>query len=116
MILFGEKLRESAERLGISNAEVANRAGLSERRYGHYVTSTREPDLATLVRIAQVLNTTPNDLLGFEESSRKQSKHAQIIERLHAAEETLAADDLEILLVLADGLVRRRRPTKRVRK
>jgi hypothetical protein len=31
----------------------------------HYVTGTWEPDLATLARIARILETTPNDLLGF---------------------------------------------------
>ena len=35
--------------LGLSDAEVARRAGLSERRYGYYATGEREPNLATLL-------------------------------------------------------------------
>ena len=62
---FASNLRKRAEELGISNAEAARRVGLSERRYGNYVAGRREPDLATLVRIAAVLETSPDRLLSF---------------------------------------------------
>jgi transcriptional regulator with XRE-family HTH domain len=51
MDLFAKRLRERARQLQLSDAEVARRAGLAERRYGHYVRGMREPDYATLVRI-----------------------------------------------------------------
>jgi transcriptional regulator with XRE-family HTH domain len=60
---FAHRLRERARELELSDAEVARRAGLSERRYGYYATSEREPNLATLIRICEVLGVTPNDLL-----------------------------------------------------
>jgi transcriptional regulator with XRE-family HTH domain len=64
--------------------------GLSERRYAHYVTGTREPDLATLVRIATILETTPNDLLGVGPEPNR-SKRTLLRDRLPAA--TNAMDD-----------------------
>ena len=60
---FGARLRARAVELGLSDAEVARRAGLTPTRYGHYVTDYREPDLATLVRICQILGTTPDSVL-----------------------------------------------------
>ena len=45
----------SARELGLSDAEVARRAGLSERRYGYYATGEREPNLATLVPKTAIL-------------------------------------------------------------
>ena len=51
MRIFAQRIRERARELGLSDAEVARRAGLSERRYGYYATGEREPNLATLVRI-----------------------------------------------------------------
>lgn len=57
-------MRQRASEIGLSDAEVARRAGLDEGRYGNYVRDTREPDLATLVKISRVLGTTPNALLG----------------------------------------------------
>lgn len=61
---FGRALRQRASEIGLSDAEVARRAGLDEGRYGNYVRDAREPDLATLVKISRVLATTPNALLG----------------------------------------------------
>ncbi len=55
MELLGKQLRKRARQLGLSDAEAARRARLGERRYGHYVTGTREPNLATLLRIYPVL-------------------------------------------------------------
>jgi transcriptional regulator with XRE-family HTH domain len=66
----GGRLRSRAVELGLSDAEVARRAGLTSTRYGHYVTDTREPDLATLVRICRVLGTTPDELLGFDRAEQ----------------------------------------------
>lgn len=63
METLSRNLRRRAKDLGLSDAEVARRAGLSERRYGHYVAGTREPDFATFLRICEVLAVTPNDLL-----------------------------------------------------
>lgn len=62
---FGEALRDRAEALGISSREVARRCGLEYGRYGNYVANKREPDLATLVKIARVLVSSPNKLLNF---------------------------------------------------
>ncbi|MGM4913353.1 helix-turn-helix domain-containing protein [Rhizobium sp. 768_B6_N1_8] len=48
METFSSNLKRRAEQLGISNAEVARRVDLSERRYSNYISGTRKPDLARL--------------------------------------------------------------------
>jgi transcriptional regulator with XRE-family HTH domain len=104
MELFVQNLRKRAEELGLSQAEVARRAGLSERRFGNYATGVREPDLATLVKIASVLGTTPNDLLGVGGDQSKSS--AQLLQgRLAAAAATMPEDDLMLLVVEAEAIV-----------
>ncbi|TWB42595.1 helix-turn-helix protein [Nitrospirillum pindoramense] len=47
----------------MTDAEVAERLGLSQPRYARYVTDKREPDFELLVRICNLLDITPNDLL-----------------------------------------------------
>ena len=64
MKAFTENLRKRVDELGLSLAEAARRCGLSERRLANYATGDREPDLATLVKIAETLDTTPDALLG----------------------------------------------------
>ncbi|MBZ9963747.1 helix-turn-helix domain-containing protein [Mesorhizobium sp. BR1-1-2] len=107
MELFATNLRKRAEQLGLSNAEVARRAGLSERRYGNYVSGRREPDLATLVRISSVLATSPNELLiaSFEKSAPEEVARQRTIAALAA----LRNDDLERVVVMIEALATERR-------
>lgn len=104
MEVFARNLKKRAEELGISNAEVARRAGLSERRYGNYVSGRREPDLATLVRIAAVLATTPNDLLTGGNSAPDDPTR----QRATAALAALSHDDLERVTIMVEALATRR--------
>jgi transcriptional regulator with XRE-family HTH domain len=106
MELFATNLKKRAEELGISNAEVARRAGLSERRYGNYVSGRREPDLATLIRIASVLATTPNELLADDNSAS--ASDDLIRQRAIAALGALSHDDLERVAVMIEALAAKR--------
>lgn len=99
---FAANLRKRAEELGISNAEAARRAGLSERRYGNYVSGRREPDLATLVRIASALATTPNELLIQRTSTSNNENLTEL--RAIAALKSLAQPDLERLAIMIEAL------------
>jgi len=104
MVLFAARLRQRAEELGISNAEAARRAGLSERRYAHYVSGKREPDLATFVRIADVLGTSPNWLLAVDED--KSTRTSLLRCRLIAAANLMTEQELAITVVQAEAVVK----------
>ena len=108
MDILGERLRARARELDLSNAEVARRAGLTERRYGHYVTGTREPDLQTLLRICTVLALTPNDLLGPGRGKRKRPERDRLTARLVAAANLLEVDDLRLAVAQVDAMVANR--------
>ena len=103
MDTLAQNLRRRAEELGLSHAEVARRVGVSERRYGHYVASRNEPDLATLLRIAEVLQTSPNELLGFAPEA-KRSKRTLLKDRLNAAANAMDDRELEITVVQAEAV------------
>ena len=66
---FAQRLRARARHLGLSDAEVARRAGLGQPRYSNYSNGIREPDLATLVAVATALETTPDRLLGITDGA-----------------------------------------------
>lgn len=103
MDTLAQSLRGRAEELGLSHAEVARRVGVSERRYGHYVAGRNEPDLATLLRIAEVLQTSPNVLLGFEVVVEK-SERQVLIDRLNAAAYAMDDRELEITVIQAEAV------------
>ena len=108
MMVFANRLRERAAELGIAHAEAARRAGLTERSYNHYVNGIREPNLITLVRIAGVLQTTPDDLLGVSKQEEV-SARSMLIDRLTSAAQVLADEVLEIVVVQAEALAVSRR-------
>lgn len=97
---FADNLRRRAEELGLSNAEVSRRAGLAERRYGNYVLGRREPDLQTLVRIADTLQMSIDDLLG----RTTRTGVDPLNDRLAVATKTLAKSELQMLVVQAEAL------------
>jgi transcriptional regulator with XRE-family HTH domain len=103
---FASNLKQRAAELGISNSEAGRRAGLSERRYGNYIGNRREPDLATLVRIATVLQTTPDKLLSFGEIDDRPEPLIQ--QRIQAALRVLSSDDLERVAIMIEALAVKR--------
>jgi transcriptional regulator with XRE-family HTH domain len=101
---FATNLRRRAERLGISNAEVARRAGLSDRRYGNYISGRREPDLSTLVRIANVLGTSVDELIGMNLDEQVRTSEELFQERIVAAVQALRSDDLQRVAIMIEAL------------
>ena len=115
-----KRLRKRARELNLADAEVARRAGLEVRRYGHYVTGAREPGLETLVRICTVLETTPNALLGFDDTdslqgdeTRDKRERATIRASLIAASNVLETKNLRLAVKQVEVLVRHQREQKR---
>ena len=108
MVPLAERLRDRARLLNLSNAEVARRAGLSERRYGNYVSGVREPDLATLMRICQVVGLTPNDLLLPAPPPAPADAAEVWISRLVSGARTLSVEDLQLAIKQIEALAAHR--------
>lgn len=107
MDVFASRLRERAAELEISISEAARRCGLSERRFSNYSAGNREPDLATLVRIAAALQTTPNHLL--EAAPLVDDDRRLILDRLRSAGAALSSEDVSLLIVQAEAIAQYRR-------
>ncbi len=102
---LGRRLRERARALHLSDAEVARSAGLAERRYGHYVRGTREPDLSTLLRICGALGATPNDLLLGE---TKADEREALLSRLSVTAQQLPVSELPLAIQQLEALAAHR--------
>lgn len=109
MSILAKKLKEHAELLGVSNAEVARRVGIEERAYAHYVADRRMPKVATLIQIAERLGTTPNDLLGFEAEFKADEATNALINRFVRAAGHMSAEELELCVVQAEAIAAGRR-------
>ena len=91
---WGDRLKERARELGISDSAVARAAGLTQRRYSSYANETRTPDFDTLLRICTALRTSPDAVLGYASSRPVTLSEAQVA-RVDAALAALEGADLE---------------------
>lgn len=60
---FGERLRKIRERQDMKQSDLARRSGLTPAAISQLESGQREPTFSTIIRLANALGTTPNDLL-----------------------------------------------------
>jgi transcriptional regulator with XRE-family HTH domain len=107
MEAFAKRLRERARQLELSDADLARRAGLAGRRYGHYVRGTREPDFVTLLRICAILDVTPNDLLLVGKAAHAPTRD-RWLSRLLVGGRKLDTDDIKLAVRQVEALLEHR--------
>ncbi len=121
---LGEKLRQRARELGLTDTEVARRLGLSQARYAHYVNDKREPDFRTFVNICRILSTSSDHLFGIDGTNpppglsespvpaapgdwpTPESEALLLRDRIHAALEAMTVPTLRTAATVLDALVR----------
>lgn len=59
---IGEYIKVGLAINSITQKELANKAGVTESAISHYIKGDRIPNIATMVRIAKVLNIDLNEL------------------------------------------------------
>ena len=64
MTIFAERLKEQRIRQGVTSQEMADALGLKLRAYQYYESADREPNIAKLVIIADMLHITIDYLTG----------------------------------------------------
>lgn len=101
---IGSRLRARARALGLSDAEIARRLGFGPSRYTNYISDLREPDFATLLRICELLETTPNDILGVGEQSLLSTSPEMLRQRIAVAATVMDADTLRLAAEMMNAL------------
>lgn len=72
---FNENLKLARERKGFSQKEVAESIGVAKSTYSLYESGNREPNVQTIKKIADVLNTTADSLLGIDDEPQTLATH-----------------------------------------
>lgn len=63
---FNENLKLARERKGLSQKEVSESIGVAKSTYSLYESGSREPNVQTIKKLADILNTSADELLGIE--------------------------------------------------
>ena len=66
MVKFGERLKELRLEKNMTQTTLAKLIAVDRRTISNWESSTREPDLETFVKLATILNTSADYLLGLE--------------------------------------------------
>lgn len=106
MKIFAQRLKEQITHLGLSNAEAARRVGIFERRFNNYSNDEREPDLATLAKIAVALETSVDVLLGIRDVPEL-NEWQTLLDRLTSAARALPKEELEIVTIQIEAVASR---------
>lgn len=108
MLLFdfrqiGNKLYSFRKRSGLTQAEVADAAGLSDRTYADIERGTVNMRIETILRICNVLHITPDEVLTVDAPSPS-SKQDEILRRLYACSPKDKETALALLEVFLESL------------
>ncbi|MCW3476274.1 helix-turn-helix domain-containing protein [Limobrevibacterium gyesilva] len=106
----GNRLRARGRELGLSDVEVARRLGFSQSRYANYINDEREPDLATFVRICRLLETNPDEILGYDDPPPPAAEEDRLRQRIAAASRAMDLETLRTAAIVMDALCAARSP------
>ncbi|AEI67878.1 transcriptional regulator [Corallococcus macrosporus DSM 14697] len=100
-------MREARARLGLTQVEVAALLDMHPMVYSRMERGKMLPRVSTLRRVAMVLRTSTDELLGLARESRAGAKKPSSLQRrLMTLAETLDDEKLKALVVMASALSR----------
>lgn len=100
---IGNKLLSIRKRMGMTQAEVAEAAGLSDRTYADIERGTVNMRAETLLRICSVLHITPDEVLT-EDNISLTTKQEELWQRLNACNPKDRETALQLLSVFLKSL------------
>ncbi|MBZ4419791.1 helix-turn-helix domain-containing protein [Myxococcus sp. RHSTA-1-4] len=104
---FGKALREARARRGLTQVEVASLLDMHPMVYSRMERGKMLPRVSTLRKVATVLRTSTDELLGLARESRSGAKkQAPLLRRLVTLSETLDEEKLKALVIMAGALGR----------
>lgn len=101
--VIGNKLLSIRKRLGLTQAEVAEAAGLSDRTYADIERGSVNMRIETVLRICDVLHITPDEVLT-EEHTSLNAKLDELLNRLNACNPKDKDTALQLLSVYLKSL------------
>lgn len=100
---IGNKLLIVRKRMGMTQAEVAESAGLSDRTYADIERGTVNMRTETILRICNTLHITPDEILT-EDSTSLSNQQTELWERLNACNSKDKETALQLLSIYLKSL------------
>lgn len=107
MTAFSQRLKELREARKLTQARLAELIGVNPRAYNRWERGNFVPQLDTLIKIADVLNVTLDELSGRATIVQTPAVHNPKLYALLQEVDTLSDEDQQALVILMDSLVKR---------
>ena len=104
---FAKRLKELREERKITQSRLSELLGIDPRAYNRWERSDTVPQLETLVKIADVLQVTLDELVGRSETTSPPQIRNQRLMELYQKLDLLNDEDQKAAIVLIDSLVTR---------
>ncbi|AKH64118.1 MULTISPECIES: helix-turn-helix transcriptional regulator [Photorhabdus] len=111
MQLFATRLKEAREARKMTQARLAELLNVDRRVYNRWERGASVPQLDAVVRIAQVLQSSLDSLVGLEPMTPPQI-HNPRLQALVMQMDSLSDEDQQALIVLMDSLLKRSKMTQ----
>lgn len=102
LIDIGNKLYAIRKQKGLTQAQVAEAAGLSDRTYADIERGSVNMRIESVLKICEALGITPNDI--FVEIQEAEEKNASVLERLDSIPPQKREIAIKLLEVYLDSL------------
>jgi transcriptional regulator with XRE-family HTH domain len=106
---FHQRLRRLRTARKVTQTRVAELLNVSPRVYTRWENGGAVPLFATVVKIADILDVSLDELAGRTETNAEAAIHNPELHRLYQKVDQLSDDDQKALVILLDSLVKRSR-------
>lgn len=103
LVTIGNKLLAIRKRLGMTQAEVAEASGLSDRTYADIERGSVNMRIETILKICNTLHITPDEILTVD-STASAIRQIELFERLNACNSKDKETALRLLSVYLESL------------
>lgn len=103
--IFHKRLKAARDLRGLSQVQLATKAGLPPASVSHFESGPRKPSFANLKALAEALNVTTDYLLGRSETPETS---AETVGQLHRDFHKLTSQDMELAKDFVELLLKKR--------
>ena len=107
MAAFSERLKALRSARKLTQTRLAELIGVNPRAYNRWERGTFVPQLDTLIKIADILNVTLDELTGRSTAVQEPAVHNAKLHALLKEVDGLPDEDQQALVILMDSLIKR---------
>lgn len=112
MANFAQRLKELRTKRNLTQTRLAELMGISPRVYSRWETGDVTPHFDTIVRLADTLGVTLDELAGRKDVTAEAKIRNPELNRLYRKVDQLSDEDQKALVIVLDSLVKRSRVSK----